>query len=236
LLDLLRRCLYQWKSTASHYIEENMEQLETTLHGIDDTLSRLNNLGVTIRQASADKADIRAKRIAMGDDSTVFRYLCAQAVQVLYPGTSQALKNWLVHFMVVRWGRLKHLNQRQEKLSTRRPPRQSLGTIFETPGGKTQLVQNATQLPTAGPSNSLTNLPPIPATQSELSSINMHHIRNRNRPPDELSTRFAQTMSVQIKQGNYPKPPGKEISGTHFACQWCSELIDRRTLTDSSWR
>lgn len=235
LLDLLRRCLDQWKSAASRPVGEGMDQLQTTLHGIDDTLSRLNNLGVTIRQSSADKIDLKARNIATKSNSTLFRYLCAQAVQTLYPGTSQALKDWLIHFMAVRWGRVMHLGKRHELLSTRRTPREGLETILEASTAASQTSQEATHPPVSMAKNNL-RLPLASATQSDLSSINIQQIKSRNRPPDERSTKFAKTLSVQIKQGNYPKPPGNEVGKSHFACPWCSEMFDKSRLTDSMWR
>ncbi|CAG9980543.1 unnamed protein product [Clonostachys byssicola] len=239
LLDLLRRCLYQWKSATDSAVEENIQHLQVTLHGIDDTLARLNNLGVTIRQSSADKVDLKAKKLASGSNSTLFRYLSAQAVQTLYPGASQALKDWLVQFMTVRWGRVMHLSKRNEVLSKRRVTHAAMDTIPEVvPDLLTFTTQRPQKFAHASdvPLTSRPKFPLAPSGQSDLSSINIQHIWSRNKPPDELSTRIAKTMSVQIKQGNYPKPPGNDMGSNYFPCPWCSELIDRRLLTDNAWR
>lgn len=234
LLDLLRRCLYQWYMAISRPGEEKEEHLQVTLQGIDDTLSRLSNLGVTIRQSSADKAYVKARKSATRTNSS-FEYLCAQAVHALYPRTSQALKDLLVQSMTNRWNRMMHLGKRHEQLSTRRKPRAGLETIPETPVSTTQAGSRTA----AAPGIPLTSRPkalPAPSTQSDLSTVNIQQIRSRNRPPDELSTRFAKTLSVQVKQGNYPRPPDNKGGSTYFACQWCSESINGKTLTDNAWR
>lgn len=235
LLDILRRCLYQWKSATDRPLEEQFDHVQFTLEGIDDTLSRLNNLGVTIRQSSADKIDSKAMRMATGSDSDRFEHLCMQAIHVLYSGTPQALKDRLIQSMIKRRGRIMHFGKRHEQLSTRRDPRPSLSTI---PEARPIALQAAPEIapPLTTPLASHPKTPHAPSVQSDLSSVNIQQIMRRSRAPDELSTRFAKTLSVQVKQGNYPKPPGSEAGGTYFTCQWCSESINRRTLTESAWQ
>lgn len=241
LLDTLRHCLWQWKSATDQSLEaeDEVEHVQMTLGWIDDTLSRLNNLGVTIRQSSADDIDSRARNMTVGANSDLFESLCTQAVHTLYPGASQALKDRLIQSMTIRWGRIMHLGKRHEKLSTRRETDWTLETIPERPSLRPQAAHNVTRPPA---NDSLTDhqgwvrTRPTTSIESDLSSLNIRQIMHRSRAPDELSTNFAKTLSVQVKPGNYPKPPDNEGNSSYFTCQWCSELIDRKTLTDISWR
>ncbi|KAM4057604.1 hypothetical protein HRG_009241 [Hirsutella rhossiliensis] len=85
------------------------------LTAIDDTLTRLNRLGVSIRQASYDKIDARASRFAASLEPNTFEHLCASAVQALYPGAHQALKNHLTKSMTDRYARMLMLGSQYKK-------------------------------------------------------------------------------------------------------------------------
>lgn len=236
LLDTLRRCLYQWKSTAARPLEEQVEHVRTTLQGIDDTLSRLNNLSVTIHRSRTDKLDLKARKMIMGTDSGLFESLCTTAVHTLYPGASPALKDWLIQSMILRWGRIMHFDKRHEQRSTRRERHAGLETIPETSTTATPSVPEVTNLLTIMPITSHSKITSTPSAQSSLSGVDIQQIRRRNRAPDELSTRFAKTLSVQVQQGHYPEPPDKEGNGVYFTCRWCPQLIDRRTLIGNAWQ
>ncbi|RFU77283.1 hypothetical protein TARUN_4959 [Trichoderma arundinaceum] len=251
LLDILRRSLQQCKVDArgqgegdldtrdcSEFPPKAAQILTTTLRTIDDTLTRLNRLGVTIRQSGRGKVDVRAKKFAAGLDLDSFAYLCANAVQALYPGAHQSLKDHLSKSMTDRYARTLFLNSRHQKLQTRREPSTGLSTIQEVPSNETQ-----TNIPIAQPVIAIKNpaVPkfpraPIALSQSDLSSVNIQQIRSRLRPPDEASTKFHKTSSIQVNQGNYPQPPTPKEGSNIFTCQWCSELFSKKSLSESEWR
>ncbi|KAL7915897.1 hypothetical protein GGI35DRAFT_485370 [Trichoderma velutinum] len=85
LLDVLRRSLQQCTIEVSNQTEGDAVST-AALKTIDDTLTRLNRLGVTIRQSGRSKFDARANKFAAGLDLGSFASLCANAVQALYPG------------------------------------------------------------------------------------------------------------------------------------------------------
>jgi hypothetical protein len=185
LLDSLRRCLYQWKSATDRPLEEQLEHVQITLEGIDDALSRLNNLGITIRQSSADKIDSKAIKMTMGNDSDLFENLCLQAIHFLYSGTSQALKDRLIHSMTMRRGRIMHFDKRHEQLSTRRDPRARLSTIPETRPIARQAAPKAAP-PLTTP---LTGHPKMPPASS-FSPIYLVSTCNRSCAETDLLTSF----------------------------------------------
>lgn len=79
-------------------------QIQTTaLEKVDDSISRLDCLGIMIRLSSSSKLDTRAKKFATGQNMDSFACLCAKAVQALYPGASQLLKDYLSESMISRY-------------------------------------------------------------------------------------------------------------------------------------
>lgn len=248
LLDILRRSLQQCKNEANSQEEVDQASIgfdeshrkasiqTAALTAIDNTLSRLSRLGVTIRRSSHDKIDTRAKIFAAALDLDPFADLCAKAVHALYPGAHQSLKDHLSNSMVDRYAKMRFLNTRRKKLETRREPRLGLSPILEVPNKETHsnvpVIQLARALPVVA------NSPKAFAafSQSDLSSVNIEQIRSRRRPPDETSSKLNKTTSVQVNQGNYPPLPVASGDSDIFACEWCSEPLSKKTLSESEWR
>ncbi|PKK52810.1 hypothetical protein CI102_1787 [Trichoderma harzianum] len=237
LLDVLRRSLQQCVADTSSQGEGETVPA-AALKSIDDTLTRLNRLGVTIRQSGRGKFDARAKKFAAGLDLSLFAFLCANAVQALYPGAHQSLKDYLSKSMTDRYARMLFFGSRHKKLETRRERRIGLAPIHEVPNSETQPSNPIIQLAVMPKNPVLANIlrPPSAPSLSDLSSVNMYQIRNRLRPPDEASTRFHKTSSIQVNQGNYPRLPATEKGSSIFTCYWCSELLSKKTLSESEWR
>ncbi|KAJ5750907.1 hypothetical protein N7533_007935 [Penicillium manginii] len=232
LLDILRRSLQQYQAPLGLVESYPKASIQTaTLTAIDNTLARLNRLGVTIRRSSRDKIDKRAKTFAAGLDLKPFAYLCANAVHALYPGAHQSLKDYLSKSMTDRYAKMLFLNARHKKLESRREPRIGLSSIPEVPNNEMQnnvpITQPARGIPVVA------NLPkePIALSQSDLSSVNTRQIRSRLRPSDEASTKFPKT-TFQVNQSNYPRLPSSDI----FTCEWCSELLSKKSLSEGKWR
>ncbi|UKZ73754.1 hypothetical protein TrVFT333_001404 [Trichoderma virens FT-333] len=235
LLDILRRSLQQ--CTIETCSQGEREAIQTaTLTTIDDTLTRLNRLGVTIRQSGRGKFDSRAKKFAAGLDLSSFTSLCANAVHVLYPGAHQSLKDYLSKSMTDRYAKMLFLDSRHNKLKSRRELRIGLPPIHEVPNDETQNRSGINKLAMTIKNPPIRTSRPVAPSQSDLSSVNMHRIRNRLRPPDEASTRYNKTSSIQVNQGNYPRPPVRNQSGNIVTCQWCSEPLGEQPPSESAWR
>lgn len=219
----------------SHQPTSVQIQRLASLKAVEGTLSRLNRLGVTIRQSSGAKAITRARRYAETLDLDYFTSLCSAAVQFLYSGAHQSLKAHLSRLMTALYARIQHLESRRRNLETRRTPPPRLATINEAPADV-----NAT----AGSSRQEAILPVFrqivqprsrgPMSQSDLSSVHMSHILDRLRVPEQASTTFPKTFSIRVNQANYPRPPKKE--GKPIRCKWCSAWLREEDLVGSAWR
>ncbi|CAH0058706.1 unnamed protein product [Clonostachys solani] len=236
LLDILRRYLHQWKCDGSIQLRED-QGLKTTLKAVDDALSRLSQLGVTIRRSSSSKANRRVERFAAELELRPFASLCEWAVEALYPLAHPSLKDHLSKSMVDRYSRILYNKSRHQKLKTRREPRElpvELPTIQETATEEIQLNNPVVQ-PTRPhkPPVTVDNVkPPTILSQSDLSSVDPQRIGKQNRPPDEVSTKFHKTPSVQVNQCNYPRRPA---ASNVFTCEWCSEVLNKKSLSENEW-
>ncbi|KAM0465683.1 hypothetical protein ACHAPV_001740 [Trichoderma viride] len=248
LLDILRRGLKHILAELASQRENELvttsdsecllgaSQIQTTaLEAIDDTIARLNRLGITIRQSSSSKIDTRAKKFTAGHNMDSFACLCANVVQALYPGASQPLKDYLSESMISRYARMSFFRFRKQNLEARR---EALPPIEEISGNETQTNVHI------NPSSKKIMHPPIShlrrahntPTISDLSSVDIQQISRGRRRPDEASTKFYKTSSIQVKQGNYPQPPKTDEGNNIFACQWCGEPFIGKELSETDWR
>lgn len=245
LLDVLRRGLQQCIADIE---ERNLRPDNRESHSgsrvgsealtiVDDTLKRLTRLGVTIRQSSHSRIDERAKKFASDSDLEAFSHFCAAAIQFLYPRTHQSLKNHLGKSMTDRYARLLFLNSRKNKLGVRRDPMTDISPIHKTPD-----ILPSSSIHVTQPARVLRNLvlknlvqASNTASESDLSSVNIQQIRARLKQPDEPSVASRKTKSLQVNQGSYPKLPDPR-TGRIFTCEWCSEPLNKATLSESDWR
>lgn len=216
LLDILRRslqhCLAEMAGQSekvlvftsnNKYLPVASQMQKTALERVDDTISRLNRLGITIRRSSSSTIDSRAKIFTVGQNMDSFAWLCAKAVQVLYPGASQLLQDYLSQSMIRRYTRMSFSKTRSQNLKSRRKP---LPSIKETPNNEAQHINPPSKEylhPAVSRLRRELNTTPI----SDLSRVDMQQITSRGRGPEEASTTFYKTSSIQVKHGNYPQPP-----------------------------
>lgn len=206
-----------------------------SLKAVEDTLSRMNRLGVTIRQSSGAKAIMRARKFAETLDLGYFTSLCSAAVQFLYPGAQESLKAYLSHLMTDLYARIQHLESRRRNLETRRARTPRLPTIDEAPADVNSTAGQSFQ-ETAPPVLSHIVQPSFQGSvsQSDLSSVRMSYVLDHLRGPKQASTISPKTFSIQVNQANYPRPPASEGKSTR--CEYCSELLREDDLGGSAWR
>jgi hypothetical protein len=163
------------------------------------------------------------------------------AVESLYPSSHKSLKAHLCRGMVDIGAKIRYWEHRQGKLNTRRPvddsaPRPRMETIQEDAPAATPTGETTRRLPSGGPVAQLRqsqNLPP----ESDPSTINtqqMSRFMNRHLGV-AVPTEQRKTSSVQVQQANYPRPHVPELSNL-FQCEWCSELFDKKQISESDWR
>lgn len=245
LLDILRRSLQHCSAEMASQSEKELvlisddeflpgasQMQKTALERIGDIISRLNRLGITIRRSSSGTIDARAEIFATDQNMDSFACLCAKAVQALYPGASQILKDYLSQSMMRRYARMSFSRSRNQNLKARR---EALPSIKETRSNEAQQINPLSKKflhPAVSRLREELNYDAI----SDLSGVDMQQITSRGRGPDEASTTFYKTSSIQVKHGNYPQPPRMDEGNNIFACEWCGEPLDKKKLSKTDWR
>jgi len=220
---------------------------DATLSTIDATLTRLNRLGVTIRQSSRGRIDVKIQRFAASFDLGPFAAVSQVVVQQFYPNAHRSLQQHLAKTMVDRYASIMFTKYRKEKLQSRRPgtPGGFMPTIDEGrevdfgahPPGLTESGVREDMLSGALGHAGLTGRSSATA-RSDLSTVNSKQLRqallrtNNFQLPTE---RRHGTSSVQVGQGNYPRLPLQEESN-FITCEWCSKIIENQDMNDSDWR
>lgn len=222
-------------------------QQSALLITIDEALKRLNRLGVDIRQASRGKINTKVQEFASRLDLLPALALSQAAIESLYPGAHESLKAHLCQGMMDIYARIRFLGHRQEELETRRPvafapPMQPIRED-EPMEAETSTAETTNEAPRQTPTAKLLQSPlqldsdfPSKSGLSTIDTFQMrqrlsHHLHLANTNPNTEH----KTSSVQIQQTNYPRPYLAQDENL-FKCEWCSELFDKRTLSESKWR
>ena len=203
---------------------------------VDDTLTRLDSLGVTIRRSSNGKNVTGGKTFAANHDLEPFTDICARAIQSLYPSAHWSLKDHLSRSMADRYARIQVLESRHQKLKAHRELRAEL-PIPEPPNDEMQM-QTASTITRKEPGDTFwggaSQL--IPPSESDLSSVNLQQIGLN--PSDGPLARYLrqsdEASTIQLRPVTYPPLPTPDENG-FLTCKWCPEPL-RKTLSVSEWR
>lgn len=216
---------------------------DAALLALEGTLSRLNRLGVTIRQTSREKMVIKSQKFASGLNLRGFTDASRSVVQILYPSTHHSLSEYLAKTMTSRFVTMLYLAHRGGKLQSRRytksPLMPTIGEGEELAMKPNTLAQTVQQDPRTRKQAS----PGRPkmldtGSQSDLSTVNSKQLRLALRRSNYLNApteRRKGTSSVQVSQGNYPPAPFQKDANI-AACEWCGRPMDKREITESEWR
>ena len=210
---------------------------------IEAALTRLNRMGVEIRQASRGRIDTKVHEFASHLNLLPFLAISQEVVQCLYPTTHDSLKAHLCKGMMDIYTRIRFLEHRQGKLQTRRPSGAVpvMQTIREDESAEEAglgVTHGIHQQRSARPLNSARSPGPHnPGSQSDLSTVDTKRIRGLLSPSlaASKSARQHKTSTVQVQQANYPRPRIAKDNNI-FKCEWCAELFNKTLITESEWR
>ncbi|KAL6898351.1 hypothetical protein GGI43DRAFT_92415 [Trichoderma evansii] len=243
LLDILRRSLLHCITEISNQREKGQvltseaecltgtSQIQVAaFNTIDDIITRLNRLGVTIRQSNKNKIDFGANEFSKDQNVDSFAFLCKNAIETLYPGAHQSLKDYLSKSMITRVARIRLSSSRHQ---SHRARQDGLPTAEEIPSKEPQINVH-TSLPEKtimDSDESRLQKMPNAFPKSDVSTVD-----SQLRQPDDTSTKAYKASSIQVKLGNYPRLPGKDGDNNIISCPWCGEPLDRKKLTETDWR
>ncbi|SPO02493.1 uncharacterized protein DNG_05166 [Cephalotrichum gorgonifer] len=253
LLDILRRSLQQLVQPirvggeiGATCVNDNEQDKardaqNEALAAVEATLMRLNRLGVTIRQSSHGRIDIKVKTFAAGLDLGPFATASRAVVQTLYPHAHQALREYLDKTMTDRYVAMRFAKDRKVKLQSRRPAKERgpIPTISEGVEAVAPGWYPSDQL-ALGRVSASAELPKKPGSdsRSDLSTVDskqLKQILSKTNNLEAPSKRRRGMSSVQVSQGNYPELPF-QTEGNFITCEFCGKGIDKRDTNESDWR
>lgn len=220
--------------------EETLKSDVESLTEIEETLDRLNRLGVAIRQSARLNLNQRVKLFTQNVNVKDFEQLFTNMVHVLYPNAHPSLRSRLARSMTDRLARIVFLKSRQLALATRRNQQpQQMADIPEDETVQEEAAPTAHILhhppPTLISQDSL--LQPIGPRNafSDLSSLDTGLLRFRLKNIWRPNSKTRKTSSTQIKYDNYPRPPNHSESEM-VVCEWCAQPLSREDLDPTRWR
>lgn len=217
--------------------------MRSVLTGIQDSMTRLNKLALTIRQSSRSAAITLARNYATANaDLDDLEHLVSIALETLYPNAPESLRKQLCDTMTDRYAKLEYNAYRQGKSQARPLRRLEPGGGTTARGDKGQARASSMVFPSTSlkdPYHEQEDTQALEQTRQRkpLSSIDTRLLRE-NLGHDHIPTpQSRRTLSVyQADDGLHePPPPRFEDGGTHTECEWCHEMIDRSLLRDQSW-
>ena len=224
-------------------VEDDVLQ-QAALSAVDATITQLNRLGVTIRQSSRGRIDVKVQRFAASLDLGSFAAASQAVIQLLYPNAHQSLQQYLEKTMVDRYSAILFARHRERQLQSRRP-KNALGSMPTIDEVEDVLGQHPPEplnighqrLPKPPSSGALTSTLAA-ASQFGVSTVNSKQLRLVLRRTNNLQLPTAirkGTSSIQVGHGNYPRSPFQKESNS-ITCEWCSKIIEKRDMDDSNWR
>lgn len=212
-----------------------LSDLETSFSGIEESITRLNKLGIAIRSSSRSTTTARARRFASQNPQLTrlrkFEEIAYLALQSLYPNASESLRQQLVAAMTDRYTKLQYesyrrrndLTHSQQSAEARSPSNRDQNT---KEGGRVDqtMESSSEQYSTTHPLKPPDIRIGIPASSIDTTLL---HANLEKAAPTAPETRSAKTMTIHTTRLREPPVPNFEGGKEYVSCQWCFQDIDR---------
>lgn len=222
-----------WEENSAQE-KQSQDTLMDAAEAVELSLSRLNHLGVTIRQSSRDTLATRVNKFASALDLRPFEELCFLSVQVLYPNAPKALRDRLSRYMTDQFATVLFSKSRSQVLKTRRqeprPDKPAVTPVMPT------IVENEQVVDFGKVETRVLEHPVkrLALSQSDHSSLDTKKLKNLMKAP---GSRTNKTSSIHIGHCEYPPPPVKgNAVNNNVLCEWCSKPIMQEDLEPNKWR
>lgn len=188
---------------------------------IQNTITSLRQLALTVRQAGAQHRQKRIRRFKNLDRNKevyqLFERCARQKVDHLFPNASEVLRKRMAESIATRRARFLYLEQHQKKTSTLNEPAPALQQNEATEEEEESVLpaiepgqQQAASLgPSVQPSVVLSN-----TVVTKLDPRRLNPARNKMKRAESVS-------SVKISTGTFPSIPKLDPGGTSFTCPYC---------------
>ncbi|KAF3314536.1 hypothetical protein TWF173_004619 [Orbilia oligospora] len=218
---------------SQEYCQETISSdLSVALSSIEESITRLNKLGIAIRLSSRSTAIARARAFASQNSQLIqlneFENRARLCLQLLYPNTLESLRQQLADAMTDRYAKIQYEAYRSKAVES--DPKEP-----DTTSCYTSNTKDIPDRPKIGPDGS--NSLQISVKENEVPVFNLAGRSTINttllrRNLEDVATVVTQskppkTLTILASQRREPPPPRFE-DGTNYAhCNWCSQMIHR---------
>ncbi|KAL7624378.1 hypothetical protein AAE478_005942 [Parahypoxylon ruwenzoriense] len=185
------------------------------LRGIDESLAELNRMGVAVRQSSSAPETIRVRNFAARNpDPSMFEMKASIAIESLYPGAPNSLRQQLVRAMIYRQSRVRFRKSRHEKLAVHR---RDLAQVAQTGQGRTRIKDLLRSF-----------------SKSISPSQNTLKVKD-NKPETVTSMNTKLLVENLVKAGEEPPVPKAHGKTSDLKCEWCFRILEPSFIENERW-
>ncbi|KAK6507646.1 hypothetical protein TWF481_006072 [Arthrobotrys musiformis] len=205
------------------------------LRSIEESITRLNKLAITIRLSSRSTLTARARTFAYHNPELVqlseFEDRACLALQTLYPSASKGLRQRLVDTMGDRYSRIRYEFYRMGRFQTSSdpyadPPTPS-GHNQENPVDPITKLCNEQEDITAPVLKGKITVPKFPSSSIDTSRLNEHL---KTALATTRRSKAPKTLAAPANQHREPPLPRYENNGDYTHCEWCFQIIDHSLI------
>ncbi|KAK6515996.1 hypothetical protein TWF281_004586 [Arthrobotrys megalospora] len=258
LLDILRRNLFlvsvynHEDPTASKGVNDPVDaagdhimkdalpsSLNVAFSSIEESITRLNKLGIAIRLSSRSTVVARARNFAAQNPELIrlgkFEDRAYLALQSLYPNASERLRQQLVDAMTDRYVKLQYEFHRMRvqtstNLSSNAPSPRPGGHEQRVPAPQTakpNTEQTATG-PTEERQRITVNFRSFP--QSSIDTTRLHANLEAVATKSVAKSKPAKTLTAHTNRQREPPCPKFKAGEDSTPCEWCFQIINRSLI------
>lgn len=211
---------------------------------IQDNITSLNQLALTVRLAGAQHRQERIERFKNLDRNKqlyqLFEACARQKVDHLFPKASITLRGRMAKATAMRRARFFYLEQHQKKTSTLNNPAPALQQN-EAPDEEEDAPQEiepepeqeATVLPPQQDNLGRSIQPSVMLSNTVVTKLDPKRLHPaQNKPKDAESV-----LSVKVSTGTFPSIPKLDPGGTSFTCPYCFLVCPAKEASgENQWK
>lgn len=199
--------------------------------GVEESISQLNSLGISIRQPVTSRLDSKVKEFSVKRAAQLndFEMLASLALERLYPDAVPSLRQRLLKHMIEIHARLLYWKSHANKLSAQRG-----GEISSTGAKDSQNQATGVDQPSPAHKPSA-GRPKKPSTVSDTEATTLpsqYPTSVQRRNVDVKGTRTGNALTVMTSKVSFPSPP-TEIDG--YSCWYCRKVHSADKYLSNSW-
>lgn len=199
--------------------------------GVEESISQLNSLGVSIRQPVTSRLHSKVKEFSVKRAAQLneFEMLASLALERLYPDAVPSLQQRLLKHMVELHARLLYWKSHEKKLSAQREEEKPSNGAKDSQDQATSVDQPSSA---HKPSADRPTKPPTVSDTEATTLPSQYPTSVQGQNSDVKGTRTGNTLTVMTSKVSFPLPPTEEEG---YICWYCRKVHSADKYLSNSW-